>query len=136
MGEDKKIRAQSALSNIEEILQQRERLEQMLKDKFKKEVTILFTDICGYTEYIDARGDINGRALLSKHNRTVLPIIEKHGGRVVEIVGDAVMAAFADPLSAVKASVAIQRTLHEYNSKTGLGDRTTLRSGLTLGKPW
>ena len=134
MGEDRKIREKATSNNIEEILQQREHLEQMLKDKFKKEVTILFTDICGYTEYVDARGDINGRALLLKHNRMVLPVIEKHGGRVVEIVGDAVMAAFADPLSAVKVSMTIQRTLNEYNRKTESADRIHVKIGIHLGE--
>ena len=134
MGEDSKRGAKPTSSNIEEILQQRERLEQMLRDQFKKEVTILFTDICGYTEYIDLRGDINGRALLLKHNRIVLPVIEKHGGRVVEIVGDAVMAAFSDPLSAVKASVDMQRALHERNLKTESADRIHVKIGIHLGE--
>ena len=97
MAEDKKKRSGPASSSVEEIFQQRERLEQLLQEKFKKEVTILFTDICGYTAYVDSRGDINGRALLLKHNHIVLPLIEKHGGKVIEIIGDAVMAAFRLP---------------------------------------
>ena len=49
MAEDKKKRSGPASSSVEEIFQQRERLEQLLQEKFKKEVTILYTDICGYT---------------------------------------------------------------------------------------
>jgi class 3 adenylate cyclase len=134
MTEDKTRRAESESSNIEEILQQRERLERILQDKYSKEVTILFSDICGYTEYIDARGDVNGRALLFKHNRLVLPQIEQHGGRVIEIVGDAVMAAFSEPLSAVSASIAIQKALNEHNLKARPEDRITVKIGINLGE--
>jgi class 3 adenylate cyclase len=133
MTEDKDKRAETESSNIEEILRQRERLEQILQEKYRKEVTILFSDICGYTEYIDSRGDIDGRALLLKHNGIVLPQIEEHGGRVIEIVGDAIMAAFSTPLSAVKASIAIQRALHEHNLETKSANRIRVKIGINLG---
>ena len=133
MTEDKDKRAETESSNIEEILRQRERLEQILQEKYRKEVTILFSDICGYTEYIDSRGDIDGRALLLKHNGIVLPQIEEHGGKVIEIVGDAIMAAFSTPLSAVKASIAIQRALHEHNFETKPADRIRVKIGINLG---
>ena len=81
-------------SNIESILKARERLDQVLKEKYRREVTILFTDICGYTQYLDKRGDISGRTLLLKHNQIVLPAVERHKGKVIEIIGDAVMASF------------------------------------------
>ena len=50
--------------NIEEILRERERLERIIQEQFKKEVAILFTDICGYTQFTETRGDIGSRALL------------------------------------------------------------------------
>jgi hypothetical protein len=40
---------------MEDLLEQREKLERRLHDEFRKEVTILFTDICGYTEYVKMR---------------------------------------------------------------------------------
>lgn len=134
MAEDKKKRSGPASSSVEEIFQQREHLEQLLQEKFKKEVTILFTDICGYTAYVDSRGDINGRALLLKHNHIVLPLIEKHGGKVIEIIGDAVMAAFSSPLAAIESSIAIQRTLNEHNLKTEAADRICVKIGINRGE--
>ena len=70
--------------NIEEILRERERLEQVLRDKFKKEVVILFSDISGYTQHMDTRGDISGRAMLQRHNDVVLPVIQTHQGTVIK----------------------------------------------------
>ena len=134
MAENKTRRAGSTSSHLEEVFKERERLDHILQEKFRKEVTILFTDICGYTEYVDKKGDINGRALLMKHNRIVLPLIEKHEGKVVEIIGDAVMASFSSPSSAVKASIAVQKALHEHNQKTGPAGRIHVKMGINLGE--
>ena len=82
-------------SDIEKLLKERERLDKILKEKYEKEVAILFSDICGYTQYIDKRGDISGRAMLLKHNRILFPVIEKHKGEIDELVGDSIMAVFS-----------------------------------------
>lgn len=132
--EENEKRSGRASISVEEILEQREHLDKILHEKFKKEVTILFTDICGYTEYVDRSGDINGRALLLKHNRIVLPLIEKHGGKVIEIVGDAVMAAFSSPKDAIESSVAIQKALNEYNLITEVADRICVKIGINRGE--
>jgi class 3 adenylate cyclase/tetratricopeptide (TPR) repeat protein len=133
MQEDKNRPDETQSRNIDEILRERERLDQILQERFKKEVTILFTDICGYTEYIDKRGDISGRAMLQKHNDLVLPLVEKHQGAVIKTIGDAVMASFSTPLAAVKAAMAIQHGLHEHNQKTEAVDRIHVKMGLNMG---
>ena len=107
MGKDKQKKAKTVSGNIEEILRERDRLEQVLKENFKKEVVILFTDICGYTKYMDTHGDISGRAMLQKHNQIVMPGVEKNNGVVIKTIGDAVMASFSTPLDAVKSAVEV-----------------------------
>jgi class 3 adenylate cyclase/CHAT domain-containing protein/tetratricopeptide (TPR) repeat protein len=134
MAPNKKNDSGQGPSPIEKILEKRERLEELLKEKYRKEVVILFTDVCGYTEYIDKRGDISGRALLLKHNRILLPIIESHDGKVSEIIGDAVMASFPSALAAVKSAVAIQQALQAQNLKTEPADRIHVRIGIHLGE--
>jgi len=101
--------------SIEAMLREHERLEKMIKEKFRKELTILFTDICGYTNYMETHGDLKGRAMLQKHNDILLPIIEKYNGVVIKTIGDAVMARFEFPAEAVYAAVDIQNGLQEYN---------------------
>ena len=133
MGENKTNSNTPGSSDIEKILKERERLEQVLREKYRKEVVILFTDICGYTEYIDKRGDISGRALLLKHNSIVLPIIEEYKGKVIEIIGDAVMALFPNSLDAVKGAVAIQKGLERYNLTAEAADRIHVKMGINIG---
>jgi class 3 adenylate cyclase/tetratricopeptide (TPR) repeat protein len=134
MAPNKNHGSEQGPSHIEKILEERERLEELLKEKYRREVVILFTDICGYTDYIDKRGDISGRALLLKHNRILLPIIERHDGKVVEIIGDAVMACFPSPLTAVKSAVTIQQALQARNQKTEPADRIHVRIGIHSGE--
>ena len=73
---------QCRMTGMKEMLLERERLEQALKERFSKEVTILFSDVCGYTQFTEHRGDIQSRTLLLKHNRMVLPAIETNRGKV------------------------------------------------------
>ena len=134
MGENKINSNTPGPSDIEKIFKERERLEQVLREKYRKEVVILFTDICGYTEYIDKRGDISGQALLLKHNSIVLPIIEEYKGKVIEIIGDAVMASFPSSLDAVKGAVAIQKGLERYNLTAVDADRIHVKMGINIGE--
>lgn len=122
------------VSNLGKFLMERERLDRIIETEFKKDATILFTDICGYTEYIDRRGDIAGRALLMRHNSIVHPQVEKHQGKIIEIIGDAVMATFSTPLAAVMAAVSIQMALREANRETDPADRIHLKIGISTGK--
>lgn len=134
MAENRTGEGEGASKGIEDLLRERERLERELKDKYRKRLSILFSDICGYTQYIDERGDISGRTLLLKHNSLVFPQIEANGGKVIEVIGDAVMAAFTDAGAAVKAGVAIQKALEAYNDGTDPGDRIHVKIGINVGE--
>jgi class 3 adenylate cyclase/CHAT domain-containing protein/tetratricopeptide (TPR) repeat protein len=134
MDEDKKNENGPRPENIEQVLRERERLDQILQTKFRRKMAVLFSDVCGYTQYMDRRGDISGRAWIQKHHDIVLPLIRKHEGRVLDIMGDGVMASFQNTLSAVKASVAIQKGLHEYNTKTDPSEEIHVSMGINTGE--
>jgi class 3 adenylate cyclase/tetratricopeptide (TPR) repeat protein len=133
MEDDKKIGEEAGAGNIEEILRERERLDQELQKRFKKEVTVLFTDICGYTKYMETKGDISGRAMIQRHNDIVFPLVEKHNGVVIKTIGDAVMATFSTPLEAVKTSMDIQKGLYEHNRKSEPSERIYVKIGINKG---
>ena len=134
MDGNKKEMPGSRSANIDEILRERERLDRVIQEEFKKKVSILFTDICDYTQYMDIRGDISGRALLQRHNDIVFSSVESNNGTVIKTIGDAVMASFSDELDAVKASVAIQEGLFEHNEKREPADEIHVRIGINSGK--
>jgi len=62
-------------------------------------MTVLFSDICGSTAYVDRVGDIAGRAWMQQHHDIALPIIKKHDGKILDIEGDGFLASFSQPPS-------------------------------------
>jgi class 3 adenylate cyclase/tetratricopeptide (TPR) repeat protein len=118
---------------MEEILLERERLDQVIKDRFRKKVTILFSDLCGYTQYTEKKGDIQGRALLLKHNRLVMPAIEAYRGNILEVIGDGVMAVFDDAATAARAAIEIQKNLEHHNRQASGEDEIHVKIGINSG---
>ncbi|MDH3973922.1 MAG: adenylate/guanylate cyclase domain-containing protein [Deltaproteobacteria bacterium] len=79
----------------------------------RKEITILFTDIEGSTQYWDKSGDIEGRLMVDRHNRLLFPVIKKFRGTIIKTIGDAIMASFKKPKKAVEAAIAMQQILEK-----------------------
>lgn len=127
-GEEKKD-----FSSIEQILMERERLDKILDKKFRKEVTIMFTDIKGSTQFFETRGDIEGLSMIRKHNEMHFPTIEAYGGKVIKTIGDAIMAVFEDPACAVRAGIEMQNNLKSYNSTQPPSDHIHIRIGMNHG---
>ena len=120
-------------TGIEELLQQRQEIDALLQEKFRRDVTILFTDIQGSTAYFAQRGDVDGRLMIKRHNDLLFPIITAHEGTVVKIIGDAIMASFQAPLSAVRAAVAMQRALRDANRQQEAAKQIHIRIGINSG---
>ncbi len=91
--------------------------------------TILFTDVVGSTRFYEVVGDAAAFAAVRHHFREAYAIVKKHGGVVVKTIGDAVMGAFTDPASAVRASIEMQRYFNGRNPETELRIRITIHSG-------
>lgn len=134
MEEDKTRIKEEESKSLEEVMRERQRLDRLLQDKFRKRMAILFSDVCGFTQYTATRGDISGRAWIQQHHDIVFPCIEGNEGKILDIMGDGVMASFPSSLSAVKAAVAIQKSLDEYNAKTDPADSIHVRIGINAGE--
>ena len=91
--------------------------------------TILFTDIVGSTAMYAERGDPAAFMTVKNHFGEVFPVVARHRGAVVKTIGDAVMAAFNDPLDAVKAS----RDIHACFPPGRTDSETRLRISLNSG---
>src|SRR5688500_8513485 len=76
---------------LQELLEARAQAQQEL-EKMRTPVTILFSDIKGSTTYFEKKGDVEGMAMINRHNSILFPVIEGEGGRVVKTIGDAIMA--------------------------------------------
>lgn len=120
-------------NDIEKILEERARLDQILHDQFSKRVAIMFTDIKGSTSFYERHGDIDGRLMVMRHNEQVLPMIKENRGEVVKTIGDATMSAFDDPADSVRAAAAIQMKLKQYNEGRAEQEQIHVRVGINYG---
>jgi len=87
-----------------------ERVKELL-GRVEARSTFLFTDIVDSTRLLETLGDERWRKLLARHDELVRAQIVASGGDVIKQTGDGFFASFDDPTAAIRAAVAILRTL-------------------------
>ncbi len=68
-------------------------------------LSIVFTDLEGFTRFTSRHGDDAALALLADHHRVIGPVVRSRGGRVVKRLGDGLMLSFPSAESAVMAAL-------------------------------
>ena len=96
------------------------------------EVTLMFTDLKGSTAFYERVGDAKAYNVVRDHFAFLAGIVREHEGAIVKTIGDAVMAAFADPAAAVRTAIAIQRKVAAFNAAHGEG-AIAIKLGLHVG---
>jgi class 3 adenylate cyclase len=87
---------------------------------------VLFTDIVASTERAAALGDRRWSSLLGSHDVVAQAIIDQHGGRLVKLTGDGVLATFDGPGRAIRCAFALRDALDPLG--------ITIRAGLHTGE--
>lgn len=72
-----------------------------------KVLSVVFTDLEGFTSYTSRHGDEAARSLLERHHKAVGPVIRSRGGRTVKKIGDGLFISFEAPEAAVLAALEI-----------------------------
>jgi class 3 adenylate cyclase len=96
-----------------------------------KDATYLFTDIKGSTDLYDRVGDPNAFFLVIQHFEVLQQVIKEHQGALVKTIGDAIMAIFLDPVSGVKAGLAMIKAVEKIVGT--LNEKVILKVGLNRG---
>ncbi|MFL5315764.1 MAG: adenylate/guanylate cyclase domain-containing protein [Microvirga sp.] len=102
------------------------------RGKGEQDVTILFTDLVGFSAWALDAGDEAAVELLRTVGEVVEQAVFENGGRIVKRLGDGVMAAFSDPDAAVEAALTAQEALDEVEVA---GHRPRMRAGVHHGRP-
>ncbi|MBZ0137558.1 MAG: adenylate/guanylate cyclase domain-containing protein [Planctomycetes bacterium] len=87
----------------------------MSTQRVQKNLTVMFTDISGFTKHTET---ISREALMSRldtHNELLMPIIAHFEGKIVKTIGDAFLITFESPTNAVQCGLFMQHTLLKYN---------------------
>ena len=72
-----------------------------------RRIALLFTDIRGSSALYNRVGDARAYGWVREHYAVLTRAIRRHDGAVVKTIGDAVMAAFTEPVGALEAALAI-----------------------------
>ena len=109
----------------------------------ERELTLLFTDIAGFTAFAETAEAPTLVALLNRYLDGLCQIVMEHGGTIDKIVGDAVHAIFNAPLDqpdhaerAVRCALAIDRFATAFCAEPGLlgGGFGATRIGVNTGR--
>jgi class 3 adenylate cyclase len=99
----------------------------------RREVSVLFVDIRGYTAYAEGRRVEEIFSTVNAYTELVSKVIRDHGGAVVEFNGDGMMAVFGapHPLPA-KEQAAISAAREVIRAVGGLGDAEPIAVGVGI----
>ncbi len=96
-------------------------------------LTVVFTDIQGFTARTAQQTREQTKRLLETHERLLLPVFAGYDGRVVKSIGDAFLVVFDSPTNALLCAMALQDRLAEHNRAAAPEDRLLVRVAANLG---
>jgi class 3 adenylate cyclase len=102
------------------------------RDAADRPVTFLFTDLHSSTALYEQMGDAAAYDIVRRHFMFLGGIVFGHNGMVVKTIGDAVMATFGDPIDAVRAALAIQSRIADFN-RAHMDGNANRRLAIRLG---
>jgi len=94
--------------------------------------SILSADVVGYSRLMRGDEETTIRTLTA-HRKIMTDLIIQYRGRLVDAVGDNLLAEFASAVDSVKCAVEIQRKLFEQNAELPENRRMRFRIGLNHG---
>jgi class 3 adenylate cyclase len=97
-----------------------------------REVTVVFTDLVGFSPWSLQAGDEATLKLLRRVSQVVEPPLLEAGGHIVKRMGDGLMAVFSDPGTAVRAVIAARAGVKALDVD---GYTPRMRVGIHTGRP-
>lgn len=73
---------------------------------------VMFTDVVGYTALMQEDEEAT-RVVRLRHREALEAAIEKHGGELIQYLGDGSLTTFPSVVKAVSAAVEVQQTIRE-----------------------
>jgi signal transduction histidine kinase/class 3 adenylate cyclase len=108
-------------------------LDVKLGDQVHGEMTILFSDIRGYSALSESMSPEDNFNFLNGYLRRVGPLISKHNGFVNQYYGDGIMALYLGKASdAVSAAIDMHKEVAEYNRYRQKKGRPLINIGVGL----
>ncbi|MBF0545202.1 MAG: adenylate/guanylate cyclase domain-containing protein [Candidatus Riflebacteria bacterium] len=97
-------------------------------------LTIVFTDIKGFTERTANSPRDFSLKIREKHDQLLKPIIKKYEGTLIKTIGDAFLLTFESPTNAVLCALMIQASLYEHNANVPKEEKIEIRIAINTGE--
>ncbi|MBF0410479.1 MAG: hypothetical protein HQM10_24250 [Candidatus Riflebacteria bacterium] len=110
-----------------------EKYDKIIQTSHTQELTIMFTDVKGYTSFSSKASLSEVMSLLKEHDSILMPSFERYGGKVLKKIGDAFLVVFEEPSKSVLAGIEIQRKLRERNSQVPDERKLSIRIAINTG---
>lgn len=102
------------------------------QDVKRKLAAILSADVKGYSRHM-REDEVATIRTLTAYRKVMTTLIKQHHGRVVDSVGDNLLAEFASVVDAVQGAIAIQKELKTQNAQLPKDRKMLFRKGINLG---
>ena len=130
-------------NHLDEVLEKRrmaleelEKYDELIKESHTKELSIMFTDVKGFTAFSSKASLSEVMSMLKQHDEILQPVFEKFGGEALKKIGDAFLVVFENHNNALLAAMEIQNKLVEYNNtapqERKLAVRITINTGSVI----
>jgi adenylate cyclase len=104
-----------------------------LGDQVEKIVTVLFSDIRGYTTLSEQMTPAENFNFVCDFNLMMGPIIRSNNGFINQYLGDAIMAIFpGSPVDALSAAVEMQHRVKTFNEERALLGKEPIKIGIGM----
>jgi len=104
------------------------------------EVSVLFTDIVGFTTLSELKEPLQVSELLNEYLSAMTDEVFRREGTLDKYVGDSIMAVFGAPISqedhalrAIETALAMMERLAELNSRRSPDEQFSIRAGINSG---
>ncbi len=112
----------------------REKIEAALWQEFGRVKAVLVMDMSGFSLLSYRHGIVHYLSMVRRMQLTSQPIIEKYQGQVVKYEADNCFAVFDEPLSAVRAALALNTAFFAVNILTGDESDIRVAIGIDYGE--
>jgi predicted ATPase/class 3 adenylate cyclase/GAF domain-containing protein/tRNA A-37 threonylcarbamoyl transferase component Bud32 len=115
------------------LLEKKSITDVQLGDQIEKEITVMFSDIRGFTSLSENMTPQENFNFLNSYLSQVSPVIHKHQGFIDKYIGDSIMALFpTNADDAVQASIDMLKMLVKYNQGRKRAGYWPIRIGIGL----
>jgi class 3 adenylate cyclase len=137
MGEARVVLSDTHLDEVLEkrrqALEELEKYDELIKTTHTLDLSIMFTDVKGYTAFSSKASLSEVMSMLKQHDEILKPVFEKYQGEALKKIGDAFLVVFENHNNSILAAIEIQRQLSAFNLSVPEERKLAIRIAVNSG---